>query len=149
MVTFGRETGIRRGFWITCNVLYLALEGSFTGVYFIIIHFSVHLHFMQLLVFLLYCTIRKTLKKKKEFGPPYGTPLKHPLSARVLNLSEVRNDIKSIHPSVKAMGTGYPHSFTIGFLEREAWAGQGPTSSAISLKVAKGSCSSPSRYRKQ
>lgn len=48
---------------------------------------------------------------------------------------------------MKAIGTGYPHSFIIEFLEREARAGYGPTSSAISLRVAKGSCSSPSKHR--
>ena len=116
------------------------------GVYLIITHFSVLLHFMQLFVFLLYYTIWKTLKKKNP-GPSYRTPLKHPLRACVLHL--IRDDIKSIHPFVKAIGTGYPHSFIIEFLEREARAGYRPTSSAISLKVAKDSCSSPSKHRNQ
>ena len=89
----------------------------------------------------------KNIKKKKNPGPSYRTPLKHPLRACVLHL--IRDDIKSIHPFVKAIGTGYPHSFIIEFLEREARAGSGPTSSAISLKVAKDSCSSPSKHRNQ
>lgn len=33
------------------------------------------------------------------------------------------------------MGTGYPYSFAVGFLETHTWASQGPTSSIIPLKL--------------